>query len=145
MTIKNKFHHTGIAVFSIKDKLPYYIEVLGMTQLTEIIHDPIQKVKVVLLGYNENDTQPPFIELVEPFGESSPVTRFLKNNNSIYHYCIETPDIEISLDIARKNKSLIVQRPVPAKLFNDRRIAWILTPDKYLIEFLEKENPSKTI
>jgi methylmalonyl-CoA/ethylmalonyl-CoA epimerase len=110
-----------------------------MKQLSEIIHDPIQKVKVVLLGYNDNDSQPPFLELVEPFGESSPVTRFLKNNNLIYHYCIETPDISASLETARRNKSLIVQRPVPAKLFNNRRIAWILTPDKYLIEFLEMD------
>ena len=114
-----------------------------MKQLTDIVHDPIQKVKVVLLGYNNSDSEPPFIELVEPVGESSPVTRFIKANNLIYHYCIETSNIQESLDTARTNKSIIVQKPVPAKLFNNRRIAWILTPDKYLVEFLEREKYSE--
>lgn len=110
-----------------------------MKQVTEIIHDPIQKVKVVLLGYNNSDQDPPFIELVEPVGDDSPVTRFLTNNNFIYHYCIETDDIDVELANARKNKCIIVQKPVPAKLFNDRMIAWILTPEKYLLEYLQRE------
>ena len=111
-----------------------------MSQLTKIVHDPIQKVRVVLLGYSGSEEKPPFLELVEPVGDTSPVTRFLKNNNVIYHYCIETTNIQESLAISRKNKCIIVQKPVPAKLFNDRHIAWILTPEKYLIEFLETEN-----
>ena len=136
--IQNTFHHVGIAVESIIDKLDFYINVLGMKQITEIVHDPIQKVKVVLLGYGSNENELPFIELVEPVGDDSPVSRFLKTKQTLYHYCIETDDLNKSLEIARKNKSIIVQKPVPAKLFDNRKIAWILTPEKYLLEFLEK-------
>lgn len=131
-------HHTGIAVSSIEEKLPFYFNALGMKQLTDIIHDPIQKVRVVLLGYSVDDQHPPFIELVEPSGSNTPIDRFLKNNISIYHYCLEVPDIQTALDTARSNKAVIIQKPVPAVLFNNRKIAWILTPDKYLIEFLEQ-------
>jgi methylmalonyl-CoA/ethylmalonyl-CoA epimerase len=134
----NAIHHTGLAVTSIEEKLPFYINGLGMKQLTEIIFDPIQKVRVVLLGYNSDDQHPPFIELVEPAGSSTPIDRFLKNNISIYHFCIEVPDISEALLTARANKSMIIQQPVPAILFNNRKIAWVLTPDKYLIEFLER-------
>lgn len=125
---------------SIQENLNYYTDVLGMRQVSKIVFDPNQKVKVVLLGYTEKENQPPFIELVEPAGESSPIDRILKENNKIYHICIETENLEERLKIARKNKSIIVQKPVPAKLFNNRRIAWILTPEKNLIEFLEKEH-----
>lgn len=131
-------HHTGLAVTSIEEKLPFYINALGMKQLTEIKHDPIQKVRVVLLGYTEDESHPPFIELVEPSGSNTPIDRFLKQNISIYHYCIEVPDINKALQTVREHKALIIQRPVPAVLFNNRLIAWILTPDKYLIEFLQK-------
>ena len=131
-------HHTGIAVSSIEAKLPFYFNALGMKQLSKIIHDPIQKVKVVLLGYTADDQHPPFIELVEPVGSNTPIDRFLQQNISIYHFCLEVPDIEAALQTARTNKAIIIQRPVPAVLFNNRKIAWILTPDKYLIEFLEQ-------
>ena len=131
-------HHTGIAVSSIEEKLPFYFNALGMKQLTPIIHDPIQKVRVVLLGYSADDQHPPFIELVEPSGSSTPIDRFLQNNISLYHYCLEVDDIEAALQTARANKAMIIQKPVPAVLFNNRHIAWILTPDRYLIEFLQK-------
>lgn len=131
-------HHTGIAVSSIEEKIPFYINGLGMKQLTPIIEDPIQKVKVVLVGYSANDQHPPFIELVEPAGTTTPIDRFLKNNIPIYHYCIEVPDIDQALQQAKSNKAIIVQKPVPAVLFNNRKIAWILTPDRYLIEFLQE-------
>ena len=134
----NTLHHTGLAVTSIEEKLSFYLNALGMKQLTDIKHDPIQKVKVVLLGYTADDSHPPFIELVEPSGSETPIDRFLKNNISIYHYCIEVPDINLALQTAREHKSIIIQRPVPAVLFNNRLIAWILTPDKYLIEFLQQ-------
>ena len=134
----NTLHHTGLAVTSIEEKLPFYLNALGMKQLTEIKYDPIQKVRVVLLGYTEDDSHPPFIELVEPSGSNTPIDRFLKQNISIYHYCIEVPNIDQALLKAREHKAIIIQQPVPAVLFNNRQIAWILTPDKYLIEFLQK-------
>lgn len=131
-------HHTGIAVSSIEEKMPFYLNALGMKQLTPIIEDPIQKVKVVLVGYSESDQNPPFIELVEPAGSTTPIDRFLKQHISLYHYCIEVSHIDEALQQAKANKAIIVQKPVPAVLFNNRKIAWILTPDRYLIEFLEK-------
>jgi hypothetical protein len=37
----------------------------------------------------------------------------------------------------RQHKALVVKRPKPAVAFGGRRIAWMLTAEKMLIEFVE--------
>ena len=141
----SNIHHVGLAVNSIKDALQFHIKALGMIQLTEIVHDELQNVKVVLLGFNQkipkgsNGNITSMLELVEPVG-SSPIDEILKKRNHLYHYCIEVPSLEEALKKAREEHSVIVLRPTPAKLFNGRKIAFVWTPAQYLLEFLEKEN-----
>ena len=131
-------HHTGIAVESIEKAIGFYTNVLGMEQTTEIVHDPIQKVKVVLLAYPEQKSGP-FIELVEPAGVPSPIDNVLKQNNHLYHICLEVSSLEATLQKVRKERAIIIQKPVPAKLFNGRKIAFVWTPTRHMIEYLEKE------
>lgn len=135
-----RFHHTGVAVPSITDALPLYIDVLGMRQVTEVMHDPVQKVKVVLLAY-EGQEDGPFVELVEPSGQPSPVDTVLRTKNYLYHYCVEVQGpLEDLLAELRQHRVMVVQRPVPAVLFGGRRITWVFTPTRHLIEYLEQEN-----
>ena len=133
----NNIHHVGIAVPSIEKALKFHIEALGMKQITDIVYDELQKVKVVLLSPEESNHEKfSYVELVESVG-SSPVDQILKQRNRLYHYCIEVSDIEETLSKARKEHAIIVMKPTPAKLFNGRRIAFIWTPAQYLLEFLE--------
>lgn len=137
MKFKN-IHHVGIAVPSIEDALKFHVEALGMKQVTDIVYDESQKVKVVLLSPEEtNHENYSYVELVESVG-SSPVDQILKQRNRLYHYCIEVSNIEETLEKVRKEHAIIVLQPTPAKLFNGRRIAFIWTPSQYLLEFLEK-------
>ncbi len=132
-------HHVGIAVPSIEEALKFHIEALGMKQITDIVYDELQKVKVVLLSPEEKDHENySYIELVESVG-SSAVDQILKQRNRLYHYCIEVSNLEETLEKVRKEHAIIVLPPTPAKLFNDRRIAFVWTPAQYLLEFLEKE------
>ncbi|NHJ31399.1 MAG: lactoylglutathione lyase [Asgard group archaeon] len=135
----NNIHHVGIAVPSIEKAIKFHVEVLGMKQVTDIVHDELQNVKVVLLSPEESDHENySYVELVESVG-SSPVDQILKQRNRLYHYCIEVENIEETLEKARKEHALIVLPPTPAKLFNGRKIAFIWTPAQYLLEFLEKD------
>jgi catechol 2,3-dioxygenase-like lactoylglutathione lyase family enzyme len=134
----DKIHHVGIAVKSIEEAMKFHVEVLGMKQVSEVVHDELQNVKVVLLSLNET-TNGDFalVELVESVG-SSPVDQIMKQRNHLYHYCVEVDSLEESIAEARKNHCITVLKPTPAKLFNGRRIAFVWTPDQYLLEFLEK-------
>ncbi|NHJ40108.1 MAG: lactoylglutathione lyase [Asgard group archaeon] len=135
----DKIHHVGIAVPSIEKAMKFHIEVLGMKQISEVVHDELQDVKVVLLSPNENiNENSTLVELVESVGSSS-VNQILKQRNHLYHYCVEVESINETLEEARKNHCVIALKPTPAKLFNGRKIAFVWTPTQYLLEFLEKE------
>ncbi|UCE12256.1 MAG: VOC family protein [Candidatus Heimdallarchaeota archaeon] len=134
-----KIHHVGIAVTSIEKELDFHIQALNMRQVSAIIDDKNLNVRVVLLAINGQPNESCLLELVEPTISPSPIDTILQQNNHIYHYCIEIPSLEEALKKARKNHAVIALPPTPAALFNGRRIAFVWTPTKYLIEFLEQE------
>lgn len=45
------------------------------------------------------------LELLHPFGEGSPIARFLENNpaGGIHHYCIEVDDVQAAIDTANQH------------------------------------------
>ena len=134
----DEIHHIGIAVNSIEKSLEYYTGFLNMVQETDIVDDPIQKVRVVLLGPKPGGSQTR-IELIEELESPSPISNILKQKNRMYHFCVEVDSIDAVLEETKSNRSMVLGKPVPAKLFNNRRIVFLFTPDRYLIELLEKE------
>ena len=56
----------------------------------------------------------------------------------MYHLCIEVADLDGSLATARERGALVLQEPVEAAAFDRRRIAWIVTRDKLIVEYLER-------
>jgi methylmalonyl-CoA/ethylmalonyl-CoA epimerase len=80
------------------------------------------------------------IELVAPAEPDSPVRSFLEKGGGLHHVCYEVPDLERALDEARLRKCVLVRSPKPAVAFAGRRIAWVITPEKLLIEYLEAQH-----
>ena len=100
----------------------------------QIFHDPIQRVKVTFLCMPGTDVQ---MELVEPAGEQSPVQAFLEKGGGLHHLCYEVKNCDEAMLALRQRGALIVRRPKPAVAFDGRRIAWVLTAEKLLVELLE--------
>jgi methylmalonyl-CoA/ethylmalonyl-CoA epimerase len=104
--------------------------------ITDIVEDPVHKVSVVLLSGPEGGTP---IELVSPLAGDSPVSGLLRKGIRLYHLCYLARNIEKTLEEARRQNSLVISRPAPARLYGGRRIAFVYTADGYLVEFLEEE------
>src|ERR1700684_125011 len=86
-----KFHHIGFVLASIQESSESFARSLGATWDGNIIFDPLQQVRVTCLqGAHVND---PLIELVEPGGPESPVSRFLKHRGGLHHLCYEVEDL----------------------------------------------------
>ncbi len=130
-----KLSHIGILVKDINEGIKHHESLFGFKQLTAIVDDPTQKVRVVLMGHSDED--PVKIELIAPIGEDSPVTDLLKKRQSLYHLCFEVADIEEAKSQARKNGAVIISQPVEAPLFDDRKICFLFTKDHYVIELVE--------
>jgi len=129
-----RLHHIGLVVDSIMRKADLYHQSLGFALTTEIVTDPIQKVKIAFAEIGDGI----FIEFIEPLGPDSPVAQFLKRGGGLYHLCYVVQDIEEAVERVRQTGGLIVSPPVPARAFNDRRIAFVYTSDGSLVEFLEE-------
>jgi methylmalonyl-CoA/ethylmalonyl-CoA epimerase len=134
-----RLHHVGFVVADLEASAPGMARALLTEWSREIFTDPLQRVKVTFLrgGY-----QSPLLELVEPLGDDSPVRRFLgENGGGLHHLCYEVPSIPEHLARIRAGGGLIVSRPKPAVAFGGRAIAWALTREKLLLEFLQAAAP----
>lgn len=136
MGYQMKLHHVGIVTSDIKSGIQHHKALFNFHPITEIVEDPVQKVAVVLLSGPEAESMP--IELIAPLAEDSPVSNILKGRTRLYHLCFLVDNIEEALKNARKHGAIIVSTPAPAELYKGKRIAFIYTPDKYVVELLEK-------
>jgi methylmalonyl-CoA/ethylmalonyl-CoA epimerase len=133
---KLRFHHVGIVVSDIAAAMEGFSRSLSATWDGRIYEDPFQKVKVAFLAARPGDTP---IELVEPATDDSPVIRFLREKGGgLHHVCYEVANLEEQMAKMKSRGSLIARRPRPAVAFEGRRIAWMLTAEKLLVELLER-------
>jgi methylmalonyl-CoA/ethylmalonyl-CoA epimerase len=131
-----RLHHVGFVIASIEESGSSFALGLGATWDKNIVLDPVQKVRVTFLqGRYSTD---PLIELVEPGGPNSPVTRFLERGGGLHHLCYEVDQLESHLRFCKSVGTTVIRAPVPAVAFGGRRIAWAITKKKLLMEFLER-------
>ncbi len=131
-----RLHHVGFVVANIETAMPGFLRSLAAEWDGQVFLDPLQKVRVAFLATRAQD---PAIELVEPAADDSPVSRFLQERGGgLHHVCYEVADLEQQLIELRSRGALIVKRPLPAVAFGGRRIAWVITSEKLLVELLEE-------
>jgi methylmalonyl-CoA/ethylmalonyl-CoA epimerase len=131
-----RLHHIGFVVADIATAMPAFVRSMAAEWDGKIFEDPLQKAKVAFLTTREGDAQ---IELVQPIGDGSPVQRFLQEKGGgMHHLCYEVADLEAELTAFRERGASIASRPKPAIAFGGRRIAWVITSEKFLVELLEE-------
>jgi methylmalonyl-CoA/ethylmalonyl-CoA epimerase len=128
-------HHVGIVVQSLESWGQAYAGSLGLVPEAEIVHDPIQKVRV---QFWRDDTAN-LVELIEPAAPDSPVWGELKKGGGLNHLCYEVDDLERRVEDAVSGGAILAVSPVPAVAFSGRRIAFLYFRKLGLIEFVERE------
>lgn len=131
-----RLHHMGFVVADIAAAMPSFVRSMAAEWDGQIFEDPLQKAKVAFMTTRPGDAQ---IELVQPVGENSPVARFLQQGGGMHHLCYEVADLETELAAFRSRGAAIASRPKAAVAFGGRRIAWVITSEKFLVELLEEK------
>lgn len=139
-TLPLRLHHIGFVVRNIETSMQGFVYSLGARWDGHTYRDELQRVKVAFLSTGAAAAQ---IELIEPGGDDSPVSKFLERGGGLHHICYEVEDLGQALLNFKSRKALTMKRPLPAIAFGGRRIAWILTAEKLLIELLEQEPTAK--
>jgi methylmalonyl-CoA/ethylmalonyl-CoA epimerase len=90
-----RLNHVGVATPSLDDSIALYRDVLGATQITERRSLAAQGVTFVFVELGNAQ-----IELIEPYGEASPILGFLAKNpkGGQHHVCFEVADIHAARD-----------------------------------------------
>lgn len=130
------FHHVGYVVSSIAKVGHAFARSLGAEWDGVIIHDPLQEARVTFMRCGGPET--PAVELVEPAGEKSPLHKVVAKGGGLHHICYEVDSLDVQLSQSRSAGCLIVKDPLPAVAFGGRRIAWVYTRQKLLVEYLER-------
>lgn len=94
---KMKIRHLGIAVDSIKERLPVWESFgLKLHHTEKVDSEGVMTAHLKVGGYE--------IELLEPMGEDTPVGKFIdKKGPGIHHLALEVDDIKESLAKAKEN------------------------------------------
>jgi methylmalonyl-CoA/ethylmalonyl-CoA epimerase len=132
-----RLHHVGYVVGDIGKAAAGFMGSVGAHWDGKIVADPLQGARVSFLTLRPEDAQ---IELVEPDSPEAPVARFLRERGEgLHHLCYEVSDLTKTLQRMRAAGSLLARPPKPAAAFGGRKIAWLLTSEKLLVELLELE------
>ena len=135
MSGSGRLHHVGFVVSSIAATGESFARSFSASWDRKVIHDPIQQAHVTFFETNNGD---PLIELVEPDAGASPVSNFLeKKGGGLHHLCYEVANLAAHLEQIRADGGLVVRQPAPATAFGGRRIAWVYTKERVLLEYLE--------
>ena len=116
-----KFNHVAIVVPDLEEAAIKYKKVLG-ANVSKISDYPEHGVSVVFVELENTK-----IELMFPYGENSPIKKFLdKNKNgSIHHICIEVENIENACKKMKENGIRILGSDEPKIGAHDKPVIFL--------------------
>ncbi len=100
-----RLNHVGVATPSIEESATLYRELFGATVITERRALPEQGVWVSFVTLPNSE-----IELIEPYGEASPLHAYLARNpkGGQHHLCFEVSDILAARDEMRARGAAVL-------------------------------------
>jgi len=129
-----KLHHIGVVVTQIDECRALY-DFLGYQPHTPVIHDPIQTAYVQFLRLADADH---YVELVAPDGPNSLLSAAAAKRLPLNHLCYATPDIIQTCNSLESDNWRLVSEPTPSVAFATRKIAWLISRTRLLIELVEQ-------
>lgn len=112
-----RISHIGIAVRSIAEALPFYKEILGMTE-AELA--PMDGARIA--GLEAGNA---VVELLEAEENDSPIGKFVaRRGPGIHHICFEVPDLDGALERCRARGMRLID-DVPRVGAEGKRIAFL--------------------
>ncbi len=127
--------HIGIVVKSIEKGISHWEDVFGYKQMTEIVINTRQKVKVVFLS-KEKSLQ---VKLIEPSDESSSVYNFAKKGGGLHHLCFKCNSMDEEIDRLKSKRLRVIAAPQPGEAFENEDIAFIFAKQGLNIELIDTD------
>lgn len=128
------FDHIGLFVRDLDAGRACLSALLPVTGWTMPVDDPAIHVRIQF-GTDASGVR---YELVAPFGDPSPVTESLGAGvNILNHVAYRVTGIDDEITRLRRQRCIPTGAPRPAVAFAGRRVVFLLTPLRFIIELIE--------
>lgn len=129
-----RFDHIGLFVRELAFGRATLSELLPIVSWTEPVDDPVIKV-CIQFGTDASGLR---YELVAPLGPGGPVDQALATgNNLLNHVAYRVSDLDADLRRLRRRACVPTGAPKPAVAFGGRRVVFLLTPLRFILELVE--------
>ena len=126
-----KFHHIGYLTKNISKTFSNFKKI-NYKKKGKLFNDKILMVNIQFIKNGHN-----LIELVKPFKNNRSLLKYLTRMNYAYHFAYKVKNLKNSIKKLKKNKYIIIVNPVPAKAFNNKKVAFLKMKDEFIIELIE--------
>lgn len=124
--------HIGIAVKSLERAIEHWESAFGYRQLTGIVTNTRQKVRVVFLAKEHSLT----VKLIEGTDCAAPVYKFAQRGGGLHHLCFRCARLDEEMTkLSAKGLRVLVQ-PQPGEAFDNEDIAFIFDNQGLNIELI---------
>ena len=113
--------HIGVAVRSIEAALESWKTLFGYHQMTEVVTNTRQGVRVVFLSKPNSIT----VKLVEGTDPTSPVSRFAQRGGSLHHLCFKCDSVEDEKSRLMSLGCRTLSEAEPGEAFDNEKIAFV--------------------
>jgi len=128
-----KLDHICFAVKNLEEGIDYWERVFGYRQLTQIVENTRQKVKVTFLSKEGSIN----IKLIEPVDDNQSLVNFVKRGGGFHHLCFKVDNMAEQLDELTGKGLLTLVPPQPGEAFNNHEIAFLLASHGLTIELID--------
>jgi methylmalonyl-CoA/ethylmalonyl-CoA epimerase len=133
--------HICIAVKDIEEGIAYWEKVFGYKQMTGIVVNSLQKVKVAFL-IKENSLT---IKIIEPLKENLSLVNFVSRGGGFHHICFKCDNINDGLKELKEKGLITLVPPQPGEAFNNHDIAFLLARYGLNIELIDTDERAEII
>lgn len=127
--------HICFAVKNLQEGIDYWNNVFGYSQMTEIITNSRQKVKVTFLQKEGSI----LIKLIEPIETNQSLVNFVNRGGGFHHICFRCSDMNGKIDELTSKGLLKLVPPQPGEAFNNHNIAFLLGKYGMNIELIDTD------
>jgi methylmalonyl-CoA/ethylmalonyl-CoA epimerase len=136
-----KIDHICFAVKNLGEGIAYWENVFGYRQMTEVILNSLQKVKVTFLSKEDSV----LVKLIEPLADNQSLVNFVNRGGGFHHLCFRVDDMENQLSELKEKGLLMLVPPQPGEAFNNHDIAFMLARYGLNVELIDTDEKAGTI
>jgi methylmalonyl-CoA/ethylmalonyl-CoA epimerase len=136
-----KIDHICFAISNLDEGIAYWNNIFGYKQMTKIVENSHQKVKVTFLRKKDSI----IIKLIEPLENNKSLLNFVKRGGGFHHICFKCSKLNSKIDELRKKDLILLVPPEPGEAFNDNKIAFLLARYGINIELIDTDEKAELI